>query len=474
MTTKVRKNITDLQKATSGLGYILVSEEYKNYQSKLNFVCPRNHKFSMSWSNFWSLKQRCPTCFREHVKARANIDIVREYLQKEGYELISTEYKNNYSNLHIKCPQEHTYFATWANIKRGTRCLECFYQSRRSDSNSIKQAFQEANEILLTNPNAYQNCYTRFEVRCPKNHTYEITWTNFQQGHRCPKCAHFQSLAEREIIDIFNGFGLKEKNRTLIKPYELDVYFPGQEVAIEYCGLFWHSDKHERITSNYHRTKLDLCNEQKIRLLTIFEDEWKEHKEICISRINSALGVVKDKVFARKCIAKQISNKEAYDFLTRTHLQGSGTCRVAYGLFYNNKLIQVMTFGVPSRAHTAKGRKVLEMKRLAGELNTIIVGGASKLFKLGPQYAKQNGYDTIKSYCDLRWGTGNLYQKLGFTKTYETKYTPHYTDGYKRFRNQNLAQNKKKTGITESTATQQRGLYKIYDCGHQTWEYEVI
>jgi hypothetical protein len=114
------------------------------------------------------------------------------------------------------------------------------------------------------------------------------------------------------------------------------------------------------------------------------------------------------------------------------------------------------------------------MKRLAGELNTIVVGGASKIFQVALQYAKANNYETIKSYCDLRWGTGNLYQKLGFTKTHETKYTPHYTDRYQRFRNQRFAQNKTKTGITEAEMAKQKGFHKIYDCGHQTWEYKIV
>ena len=79
----------------------------------------------------------------------------------------------------------------------------------------------------------------------------------------------------------------------------------------------------------------------------------------------------------------------------------------------------------------------------------------------------------MKSYCDLRWGTGNLYKKLGFTKTYETKYTPHYTDGQKRWRNQSLATNKRKEGKTEAEKMKEKNLYRIYDCGHSTWEYEI-
>jgi hypothetical protein len=218
---------------------------------------------------------------------------------------------------------------------------------------------------------------------------------------------------------------------------------------------------------------MDACNVLGIRLLTVFDDEWKEHKDICISRINASLGIVQNKIYARKCEAKEISNIDAYEFLKRTHLQGAGKCKIAYGLFHENKLVQVMTFGSPTRAHTSKGKKVLEMKRLAGELDTIVVGGAGKLFKAGLKYAQNENYEIIKSYCDLRWGTGNLYQKLGFTKDYETKCTPHYTDTFKRFRNQNLAQNKSKTGKTENEATLQKKLYKIYDCGHQTWIFNV-
>jgi hypothetical protein len=301
-----------------------------------------------------------------------------------------------------------------------------------------------------------------------------MRWNDFQQGHRCPKCNIIHSLSELEIMERYSALNPIQKSRVIIKPKELDVYFPEQKVAIEYCGLYWHSDAQGRIKPNYHRLKMDACNALGIRLLTVFDDEWKEHKDICISRINASLGIVQNKIFARKCLAKQISNKEAYEFLKRTHLQGAGKCKVAYGLFHEDKLVQVMTFGSPTRAHTAKGKRVLEMKRLAGELNTIVVGGAGKLFKMGLQYAKSERYETIKSYCDLRWGTGNLYQKLGFTKTHETKYTPHYTDAFKRFRNQSLAQNKSKTGKTENEVVLQKRLYKIYDCGHQTWIFKVI
>lgn len=462
-------NIENVQQKAIQVGYKVLSKVYTNVKSKLEFECPKKHQFQMMWSNFWSLGQRCPICYQ--INTRGSLDLVCNELAKDGYKVLSNEYINNYTNLEVQCPKGHVFKSTWANLKSGTRCLQCFHDSRRINIDVMRQKIVDENQILLTD--GVQDCYTRLQLKCPHGHVYEITWTNFQQGHRCPKCAHFQSLAERDLIDIFSEVIHKEKDRTAIKPKELDLYFPDHKVAVEYCGLYWHSDQHERITPSYHRTKLNLCNQQNIRLLTIFEDEWKEHKDICISRIRSVLNMSINKIQARKCTAKEISKKEAYKFLKRTHLQGIGSCKVAYGLFYNNQLVQVMTFGSPNRAHTSKGKKVLEMKRLAGELGTTVVGGAGKLFKLGLQYAKEHSYEIIKSYCDLRWGTGNLYKKLGFIMTHDSLYSPHYTDGYRRFRNQSLATNKKKEGMSESVKANQKQLYRIYDCGHQTWEYEI-
>jgi len=449
-------------------GYVLLSN-YLGARTKLKIKCPQGHDWSSTW-NDWQQSHRCGFCSKRY---NVNTAIVRCALQEKGFELIG-EYKNANTPISVKCTNGHITIFRWHRWVKKPTCTECGKRPTIT-YNGICATLGSEGYVVLSKE--YLNAQTHLDVQCPKQHKYPVTWTNWQQGHRCPVCSPGKaSVAEKEIVEIFKGYCPIENNRSVLSGKELDIYFPIQKVAIEYCGLFWHSTASPRgnVDSRYHRNKMDGCNNQNIRLLTIFEDEWLTNKEICTSRINSALGIVQSRVFARKCVARQILNQEAYEFLKRTHLQGPGTCKVAYGLFYNNQLVQVMTFGSPTRAHTAKGKRVLEMKRLAGELNTIIVGGASKLFKLGFQYAKQNNFDVIKSYCDLRWGTGNLYAKLGFTKSYETKYTLHYVDtNQHRYRNQNLATNKQKEKVTENEKAAQKRLYKIYDCGHQTWEYRV-
>jgi hypothetical protein len=121
-------------------------------------------------------------------------------------------------------------------------------------------------------------------------------------------------------------------------------------------------------------------------------------------------------------------------------------------------------------------KSVLELKRLSSIKNTVVVGGASKIFKHCILYAKENKYLIIRSYCDMRWGIGNVYKKLNFVLKKETKYTPHYIKGLKRYRNQSLRKTleERKLNITEKELRKSQGYNIIYDCGHQTWDYDII
>jgi hypothetical protein len=212
------------------------------------------------------------------------------------------------------------------------------------------------------------------------------------------------------------------------------------------------------------------CNDQGIRLITVFEDEWKNNKELCISRITAALGAIRSKVAARKCKIETIEKNTAVEFLNKNHLQGATGSETALGLFYEGSLVSVMTLGKPSRAHVSKRSRVLELKRFASNPGLVVMGGASRLFKEACAYAKKNNYEEIRSYCDMRWGTGNVYKNLGMRLYATTKYTRQYTDLQKRWRNQTFASTAERT---EQDLTTEKKLYTIYDCGHQTWIYAI-
>jgi len=275
------------------------------------------------------------------------------------------------------------------------------------------------------------------------------------------------SQNEDDLRNILNSYGFEFKTRRILKNNkEIDCYDENLKFGIEYNGLHWHSDKNERMYKNYHLEKLQECNENGIQLISIFEDEWLEKKEIVLSIIKSKLGISK-KIFAKHCQTACITKPLTKKFLEENHLQGGkiSSIKFSYGIFYKNNLVGVLTFGNHHR-----GQNVLVLNRLCFKQNTIIVGGAEKLFKTALGDIK----GTILSWSDRRWSEGKVYEKLGFKKKNTLPPDYSYCKGQKRYSKQSMK--KSQVGcpkhIKEIQFNKERGFGVIWDCGKDVWLYE--
>lgn len=113
---------------------------------------------------------------------------------------------------------------------------------------------------------------------------------------------------------------------------------------------------------------------------------------------------------ARKCILQEVSLEDTIKFLKKYHYQGSCDGQtVRLGLFYNNNLIELMTFG-KSRY---RARVQYELLRLCTKSGYKVIGGAEKLFKY---FIDNYTPNSIISYCDNAKFTGEVYLKLGMKK----------------------------------------------------------
>jgi hypothetical protein len=54
-------------------GYQLLTVEYKNNRQKLNYICPNGHQHSIIW-NSWQQGKRCPTCANINNSGPNNIN----------------------------------------------------------------------------------------------------------------------------------------------------------------------------------------------------------------------------------------------------------------------------------------------------------------------------------------------------------------------------------------------------------------
>lgn len=287
----------------------------------------------------------------------------------------------------------------------------------------------------------------------------------------CTNCNPINSksslhLEIKKFIDDLN-IEYSECDRSLIKPYEVDLFIPSKNIGIEINGLFWHSDVYK--DQNYHNNKLNSCNKIGIDLIQIFEDEWYEKKEIVESIIKSKIGFYNKKIYARKCEINFIDNKIASDFIEKNHIQGSGSiAKYSIGLYYNDELISVMTFGKKrkSMGNNHKNNHY-EMYRFCNKLNTTIVGGMSKLLKF---FEKEINPEEIITYADRRYFNGFSYQEIGFKFLKVTKPNYWYVYNNKRFyrykfRKDMLVKEGYDPNLTEKEIMKIRGYNRIYDCG---------
>lgn len=320
------------------------------------------------------------------------------------------------------------------------------------------------------------------KIKCLKcGLVYENRFTNLKSGYgKCPKCFprdNTSSIAENEILtdiktylpneEFLTNFKGLIKNPTTGYPLELDIYIPSKKFAIEYNGIYWHSEEIQGEKAPYtHLIKWEECRKQGIQLFQIFEDEYNQKKEIILSMIKHKLGFTSNKtIYARKCTIKEIIPKEKNIFLDNNHIQGRDSSRIKLGAFFENELIGVMTFGLGNitRGGRPDQTKKWELSRFATKKECLVIGIGGKLL----EYFKRHfDWEEIYSYADLRFSTGNIYQKLGFELISQSQPNYFYVKNGTRIHRFNLRKlPHEPVNIPEWKLRLDQGYVRIWDCG---------
>ena len=291
-----------------------------------------------------------------------------------------------------------------------------------------------------------------------------------------PRCWHCypnmneqgQSYKEKEVLDfvksIYDGEIIPNAHG-IIGRKELDIYLPEKHLAIEFDGFYWHSEQKGKGES-YHLDKTNACADKGIRLIHIFEDEWNLKQEIVKDRIRSMLGINQTRIFARKCIVRDIDSKTANVFLEQNHLQGGDNSSIRHGLYHGDELVAVMTFGKPRFSKSYDW----ELIRFASKCGVNVVGGASKLLN----HFRSSHSGSIVSYADMRYSDGNLYERLGFMKAGISKPNYWYVKGSEKLTRYACQKHKLKDvlgdgfdhNLSEFENMSLNGWTRVHDCGN--------
>lgn len=462
--------------------------EYRNNKSKVKIYCHRKDEngvehgiFEISPSHLLS-GQGCPKC--RYVKSalgrRRSIAEVIETAQKVhgkkyDYSLI-TDYKNDRVKYPIICPEHGVFYQTMNNhIKAGQGCpvcgrIKCDKKRSITFQEFVERARDVHGEKYQYIEGSWINGSSKVGIICPKHGTFYMDANNhIFLGHNCPKCSFLHSEGEQElysyICDIIGEENVTQRERKVLEGNELDIFIPNKNTGIEYNGLYWHSEEHK--PNDYHLQKTIECGKKGIHLIHIFEDEWREKQEIVKSLIKNQLGCTDNRIMARKCEIREIDAKQAKIFLDENHLQGYCNSSIRIGLFSNNEMVSLMTFG-KSRHFVGNGTYEWELLRFCNKLNTVVNGAASRLLKYFVVRFKPR---SIVSYADRRWSDGKLYETIGFEKYNESKPNYYYIVNCKRVYRFNLRKQilVKKYGcpvdVSEREFCKSKKWLRIYDCG---------
>jgi len=260
-------------------------------------------------------------------------------------------------------------------------------------------------------------------------------------------------------------------DRSIINPYEIDIYCPELNIGIEYCGLYWHSEYYGQKKKDYHFKKWEKCYNKGVELITIFENDNIDKIKMLIKK---KIGNNNRKVYGRQTNIKEIDSKIANQFHEAYHLHGSVGGSRHYGLYYQNDLLIVLSMGKSRFSSNYEW----ECTRLTNKNDVTVVGGASKLFAY---FIKNENPKSIVTFADLRFGSGQVYNHCGFS--YDSITGPNYWYFYKHaidklysrvsFQKHKL---KNKLDQFDESLTEYQNMImnsydRIWDCGNMKYVY---
>lgn len=395
---------------------------------------------------------------------------------KPGYHYHNEETKLKMSQSAIKRIQNDKL----NNIINPWHSHEALIQRNKNNWIKMQQRIKKQNNIECLNEDlsVSKKNHDVFKFKCLKcNHEWDQI-SFYPRCHKCNPPTYFgTSLEEKKLVDFIQGIKICN-SRNIISPFELDIYLPNNNVAIEYNGLYWHSESMGKY-NDYHLNKWNKCREKNIHLIQIFSDEWLNKEDIVKSRILNILKQTPNKIYARKCEIKEIIDiKIKNQFLNNNHIQGEDKSKIKIGLYYENNLVSVMTFGIPRKAIGKSKNSInneYELVRFCNILNTNVIGGASRLLKY---FIKKYSPNKIYSFADNRWSdiNNNVYKNLGFTLTSISPpgywYTKDFLNRLHRynFNKNKLIENGNDKNKTEFEIMDELGYHRIWDCGVSRYE----
>lgn len=407
----------------------------------------------------------CPACDWKSIDLTNKTGSFTKHIEKSH---------DNISNFLKKYPDYRKYFQKF-DFKENYDSYLCNNERNRIKCQICGEEFK-----ILSNSHLKMHNITTEEYKKTYNVkflTSEATKDIFAENlNNCIINNRSQAEIDIEKFLIENDVYVDPSNKKILAGNELDLYLPDYNIAIEYNGLYWHSEKQGR-NKFYHVDKSIKCAEKNIQLIHIFSDEWDNKKEIIKKRLLHYLHKEPSSIYARKCKIVKLKKEDKKIFLEENHLQGNDKSNIFLGLKYENNIVAVMTFGAlrSSLGYKNKEENTYELYRY---VSNNVIGGFNKLLKY---FINEYEPNKIITYANRNWSSDNkfcFYEKMGFKYAGVTKPNYYYTKDYNKrehrynYRKDILVKMGSDPNMSETEIMKIMGYDKIWDTGNL--KYELI
>lgn len=471
-------------------------------------VCHKHGEFQQYAAQLRKDGAGCPQCGGEQRTKTRRMDPA-EFLTRAAavhgttYSFAKTKYVNMTTKVTVTCPSHGDFqIRPLKLVHAGQGCPQCgnlrkgptpqshintaATKRSRTQAQYVDRAREVHGDDYGYDVSDYSGMNGKVRIRCTRHGWQEVhAGHHIYNGRGCPRCG--QKSAPEDALAAFLAIftTVEQRNRTLIGPKEVDIYLPEHNLAVEYCGMYWHSHgdrDDERKNKMRHAEKHRLCAEKGVRLITLYETEWLGRPQTVKRLLRNAIGRSRGKLMARKCELRKPTVQEARAFYEKYHPQGGAGTGEHFGLYHNNKLVACMrfTFGGNDRGRGAKERQ-WTLSRYATRLP--VAGAASRLFKA---FVKEHRPNEVKSFSDNRLFGGGMYEQLGFALEADVpadyqvwslkaglRPKSHYQ---RRLIPARLQEHGVKDSFdpkhdprTEAEITYAMGARRIFDCGKKRW-----
>ena len=406
-----------------------------------------------------------------------------------------------------ECGGDHEYVMSVRHRRRGQGCpvkagTQVLVGVNDLATTHPKLAAQLADPTQATSLS--RGSVTVADWRCAAGHVWRTPVYARVAGNGCPTCCPIgSSYGEQELLAAVRALDPDAEHRARLScGTEVDVLTGS--LAIEFNGVFWHSEAAGR-THSSHRDKLETIRAEGLSMMTVWEDDWADEGRRAIivrtiahrlarprhlSAALKAAGVpvqdldpaLTERRGARTLSPTELTGRQTARFFRENHVQGPVTLTRSFALVDEQGRPRAV-LGLRSPKHNARARRaegLWEIQRYA--TCGTVPGGFTRLLEVARRELVDQGQE-LTGWVTLsadESSEGHLYAAAGFTPSASVPPSYWYSGGalrarrapkeafqLRRFRNdENL---RYEEGWSELEAAAANRMYRVWDAGKTRW-----